>query len=61
VEKLNASKEAMADFASRKFVKVAPPTLHAGIGDALREAYAMDRELRSLSAFEELLSRLDRV
>jgi hypothetical protein len=59
VEKLNASKEAMADFASRRFVKVAPPTVHAGIGDALRHAYSLDRELRSLKKFEDLLARLD--
>jgi hypothetical protein len=59
VEKLNASKEAMADFASRRFVKVAPPTLHAGIGDALRHAYTMDRNLRSLKPFEDLLAALD--
>jgi hypothetical protein len=59
VEKLNASKEAMADFASRRFVKVAPPTVHAGIGDALRQAYSLDGELRSLAKFEDLLARLD--
>ena len=50
----------MVDFASRRFVKVAPPTVHAGIGDALRHAFTMDRELRSLKRFEDLLARLDR-
>ena len=49
----------MADFASRRFVKVAPPTVHAGIGEALRHAYATDRELRSLTEFEDLLTQLD--
>lgn len=44
---------------SRRFVKVAPPTVHAGVGNALREAYAMDGELRSLKQFEDLLARLD--
>ena len=56
---MDSSKEAMADFASRRFVKVAPPTVHAGIGDALRHAFTMDRELRSLKRFEDLLERLD--
>ena len=59
MEKLNANKEAMADFASRRFVKVAPPTVHAGIGEALRHAYETDRELRSLKDFEDLLAKLD--
>ena len=49
----------MADFASRRFVKVAPPTVHAGIGEALRHAYETDRELRSLKDFEDLLAKLD--
>ena len=40
-------------------MKVAPPTVHAGIGNALREAFAMDGEIRSLDKFEELLARLD--
>jgi hypothetical protein len=44
---------------ARRFVKVAPPTVHAGVGNALRQAYAMDGELRSLEAFEELLASLD--
>ena len=44
----------------RRFVKVAPPTVHAGVGNALRQAFAMDGEVRSLAMFEELLARLDR-
>ena len=43
----------------RRFVKVAAPTVHAGVGNALRSAFAMDGELRSLSQFEELLARID--
>lgn len=49
----------MVDASSRRFVKVAPPTAHAGVGNALREAFAMDGEIRSLETFEDLLSRLD--
>jgi hypothetical protein len=48
-----------AENASRRYVKVAPPTVHAGVGDALRQAYRMDGEVRSLRRFEELLARLD--
>jgi hypothetical protein len=49
----------MVHAASRRFVKVAPPTVHAGVGNALRQAFAMDGEVRSLRMFEELLARLD--
>lgn len=49
----------MAHASSRRFVKVAPPTVHAGVGNALRQAFAMGGEIRSLSIFEELLLRLD--
>lgn len=59
MEKLNLTIEAMARWPARRFVKVAPPTAHAGIGDALRGAYRMDGELRSLKPFEDLLARLD--
>lgn len=48
----------MASGSVRRFVKVAPPTVHAGIGDALRHAYHMDGETRSLKKFEDLLARL---
>ena len=40
-------------------MKVAPPTVHAGVGNALRHAYAMDGEVRSLKMFEALLARLE--
>jgi hypothetical protein len=49
----------MVNASARRFVKVAPPTVHAGIGNALREAFAMDGEIRRLDQFEELLARLD--
>lgn len=49
----------MINASSRRFVKVAPPTVHAGVGRALREAFAVDGELRSLESFEELLAKLD--
>lgn len=49
----------MINASSRRFVKVAPPTGHAGVGNALREAFAMDGEMRSLKMFEELLARID--
>ncbi len=48
----------MAHWSTRRFVKVAPPSVHAGIGDALRCAYQMDGETRSLGNFEDLLERL---
>ena len=51
--------KAMADNSSRRFVKVAPPTVHAGVGDALRQAFRLDGELRSSDRFEDLLARLD--
>jgi hypothetical protein len=59
VSTMNPRLEAMVHASSRRFVKVAPPTVHAGVGNALREAFAMDGEIRSLDMFEELLVRLD--
>ena len=49
----------MVSASQRRFVKVAPPTVHAGVGNALREAFAMDGEMRSVKCFEELLAKLD--
>jgi hypothetical protein len=49
----------MVHASARRFVKVAPPTVHAGVGNALRQAFAMDGEVRSLALFEALLLRLD--
>lgn len=50
----------MANPGSRRFVKVAPPTVHVGVGNALRQAFAVDGELRSLQRFEDLLAQIDR-
>lgn len=61
VHTLNPRSEAMVHASSNRFVKVTPPTVHAGIGDALREAFAMDGEARSLAMFEDVLGRLDQV
>ena len=60
VNTLNPRKEAMANTAARRFVKVQAPTVHAGVGNALRQAYAIDGELRALTPFEDLLAKLDR-
>jgi hypothetical protein len=59
VKEWNKRMTAMASTSIRRFVKVAPPTAHAGVGDALRQAYRMDGERRSLKIFEDLLDRLD--
>ncbi len=59
VNTINPRHEAMVNASARRFVKVAPPTVHAGVGNALREAFAMDGEVRSLKMFEELLAKLD--
>lgn len=52
--------KAQSGNSKRRFVRVAPPTVHAGVGDALRQAYRMDGEIRSLKPFEDLLLLLDR-
>jgi hypothetical protein len=49
----------MSNASPRRFVKVAPPTVHAGVGNALRQAFSVDGELRSLKRFEDLLAQLD--
>jgi len=49
----------MASPSQRRFVKVAPPTVHAGVGNALRHAFRLHGEMRSLNGFEDLLKRLD--
>ena len=59
VNMLNPRREAMVNASSRRFVKVAPPTVHAGVGSALREAFSVDGEMRSLKMFDDLLARLD--
>ena len=57
----SSRREATATGWSRQFVKVAPPTVYAGIGNALRQAFATDAELRSQRPFEDLLGKLDRL
>jgi hypothetical protein len=59
VNTINPRNEALAAPAARRYVKVAPPSVHAGVGNALREAFAMDGEVRSLKSFEEILAKLD--
>jgi hypothetical protein len=59
VEQVDSKREAMMHWSKRRFVRVAPPTRHAAIGDALRHAFHMDGEFRSLKPFEDLLARLD--
>ena len=51
--------QAQADYPTRRYVRVAPPSVHAGVGDALRQAYRMDGKMRSLQSFEDLLAQLD--
>jgi hypothetical protein len=55
---MNSRREAIAHPSARRFIRVAPPTAHAGIGEALRLAFHMDGELRSLKPFADLLARL---
>jgi hypothetical protein len=59
VKEWNSLMRPMACTSTRRFVKVAPPTAHAGVGEALRQAYRMDGALRSLKTFEDLLDQLD--
>jgi hypothetical protein len=56
---MNLHKEAVIEASKKRFVRVPPPTVHAGVGNALREAFALDGELRSLDQFEKLLAKLD--
>jgi len=49
----------IANNSTRRFVTVAPPTVHAGVGDALRRAFRLEGELRSIEPFRDLLARLD--
>ena len=58
MEKQVSTMMGTAPGSARRFVKVAPPTVHAGIGDALRHAFHMDGETRSLKKFEDLLGQL---
>jgi len=42
-----------------RFVRVAPPSAHSGIGAALRQAYDMNGEARVFDRFQDLLDRLN--
>jgi hypothetical protein len=55
---MDANREEAMPASQKRFVKVAPPTVHAGVGNALRQAFQLDGSLRSLSPFEDLLKRL---
>jgi hypothetical protein len=59
VKEWNSDVKVQTDQSLRRYVKVAPPTVHAGVGNALRQAFRMDGEARSLKNFEDLLARLD--
>lgn len=59
VKEWNSRMTTLADNSSRRFVRVAPPTVHAGVGEALRQAFRLDGEMRSLEPFRDLLARLD--
>ncbi|MGQ0661181.1 hypothetical protein [Sphingosinicella sp.] len=50
--------EAMRREMPRRFVRVARPALHAGLGNALRQAYDLNGASRDLSSFDDLLARL---
>ena len=58
MEQVDSKREAMTRWSARRFIRVTPPTVHAGIGDALRHAFHMDGEVRSLKSFEDLLAQL---
>jgi hypothetical protein len=59
VEKLDSKGKAGSASDGRRFVKVAPPTLYDGVGDALRKAFRIDGQTRSVAPFADLLSRLN--
>jgi hypothetical protein len=59
VKALDSQMKPSGEIQPRRYVKVAPPTVHAGVGDALRQAFRMDGEIRSLRPFEDLLRQLD--
>lgn len=50
----------MHDNAPRRYIIVVPPSGTAGIGDALRKAYAPETS-KLVSMFEQLIERLDRL
>ena len=58
VEKLVLIDEAMRHEMRRRFVRVGKPALHAGLSNALRQAYDLNGAARDLSRFEDLLAQL---
>jgi len=52
--------ETMVEAFPPRFVQVAAPSLHAGIGNALKRAFAVDGETRNRDGFTDLLVRLER-
>jgi len=59
VKQLDRRMKPRGEIQPRRYVKVAPPTAHAGVGAALRQAFRMDGQIRSLKSFEDLLAQLD--
>ena len=59
VETLHPSDRDLVKTSPRHYVKVPAPTVHAGVGDALRQAFHMNGEGAALNKFQDLLDRLD--
>jgi len=57
VEKMDVTDRKMILQSPRRFVKAAPPAVHAGIGNALRQAFDLNGEAHS-DKFQRLLDRL---
>lgn len=51
--------ETMTLQAPSRFEKAPRPTVHTGIGDALRQAFDLNGEARVFDKFEDLLARLN--
>jgi hypothetical protein len=51
--------ETMTLQSPRRFEKAPRPAVHAGIGDALRQAFDLNGEARAFGKFEDLLRRLN--
>lgn len=49
----------MSNAPPRRFVLVAPPSVHAAIGEALKRVFNRP-ELRCLKIFDRLIDKLDR-
>ncbi|MGE0178324.1 MAG: hypothetical protein AB7O91_00715 [Sphingomonas sp.] len=58
VAKMNGNGKTMILQSPRRFVKAAPPAVHAGVGDALRQAFDLNGEARSFAKFQDLLDQL---